>query len=110
MSGPDAVFACACNKHVARDVVPANAIEDFKNDRRERSCGIMVKTACLVKGCKVARSLRACKRTRPVLGSESMSMSILDKFYHSDGPVIRVREMLTRSERDGYVTRSFRER
>lgn len=39
-----------------------------------------------------------------------MSMSILDKFYHSDGPVIRVREMLTRSERDGYVTRSFRER
>ena len=29
-------------------VVPASATEVFRNERRERSSGVMVKTACLV--------------------------------------------------------------
>ena len=33
-----------------KDVVPASATEVFKNERRELSKGIMVKTACLVAG------------------------------------------------------------
>src|SRR5438309_208292 len=46
-----------------RDVVPASATAVFKNERREPSGGIMVKTACLVEGTSGASGISGCEIT-----------------------------------------------